>query len=97
MTRTAVLAALRALEQELRAKGVGALFLYGSVGRDEARADSDVDLFFDRAPGARIGLALVGMKHAIEDALGASVDFGSREGLHPMLREDIEAASVQVF
>ena len=97
MTRTAVLATLKALEQELRAKGVGALHLYGSVGRNEAQAGSDVDLFFDRAPGARIGLALVAMKHAIEDALGAPVDFGSREGLHPMLRADIEASSIQVF
>lgn len=97
MNRGDVLAVLKVLEPELRSKGVGALFLYGSLARNEASAASDVDLFFDRAPGARIGLSLIGMKHAIEDALIAPVDFGSREGLHPMLRADIEAAAIRVF
>lgn len=97
MTRDEAIAALKALETDLRSRGVGALYLYGSVARDAALATSDVDIFFDRAPGARIGLSLVGMKQDIEAALGVPVDFGSREGLHPLLRSDIEARSLRVF
>jgi len=97
MTRDEAITRLLALEPELRERGVGALYLYGSTARGEAGPRSDVDLFFDRLPGAKIGLALVTMKHAIEDALGSSVDFGSREGLHPLARADIEAAAVRIF
>lgn len=97
MSRDEAIAALKKLEVDLRRRGVGALYLYGSVARNAAGSTSDVDLYFDRAPGARIGLSLVGMKHDIEAALGVPVDFGSREGLHPLLRPDIEARSVLVF
>jgi predicted nucleotidyltransferase len=97
MTRDKTIAALKTLETDLRRQGLGALYLYGSVARDSAGSSSDVDLYFDRAPGARIGLSLLAMKHDIEALLGVPVDFGSREGLHPLVRSDIEAGSVRVF
>ena len=48
-----IVALLKAHEGELRARGVQALFLFGSVGRGEERSGSDVDLFFDHRSGAR--------------------------------------------
>src|SRR4051812_655609 len=42
-----VIARLRAHEAELHRAGVARLYLFGSVARQEARPDSDVDLFFD--------------------------------------------------
>ncbi len=46
LRRDEIVAVLKAHEAELRARGVQGLFLFGSVGRGEARA-SNVDLFFD--------------------------------------------------
>jgi len=45
--RADVIARLKASEVELRRLGVEHLYLFGSTARNEARLDSDVDLFFD--------------------------------------------------
>ena len=44
MNRATVLATLKQLEPRLRARGVAALYLYGSYARDEARPGSDLDI-----------------------------------------------------
>lgn len=89
---------LRSLEPELRSRGVAALYLFGSVARGEARADSDVDLFFDDAPNATLSLLdVIGIQHFLQDVLGAKVDLITRDSLHPLLRADIEAEAVPVF
>ena len=56
MERSAALARLKQHEAELKRLGVEQLYLFGSTARDEARADSDVDLFFDH-PEARLGFS----------------------------------------
>jgi predicted nucleotidyltransferase len=47
MNRNEIIAKLNAVEPQLRAHGVGALYLFSSHARDEAREDSDVDVFVD--------------------------------------------------
>jgi predicted nucleotidyltransferase len=47
--------------------------VFGSVARDEAEADSDVDLLVDLAPGRTL-LDLIGFKQEAEDILGRDVD-----------------------
>ena len=49
LTRDEVIARLKSAEPQLRARGVGALYLYGSYARDEARVDSDIDVFVEAA------------------------------------------------
>ena len=49
MTRAEVIAKLKTIEPQLRAHGVGALYLFGSHARDEEREDLDVDVFVDPA------------------------------------------------
>lgn len=46
MTRTDVISALKRHEAELKRLGVEHLFLFGSVARNDAADDSDIDLFF---------------------------------------------------
>ena len=46
MKRDEVLAILDAHREELQKLGVKSLSLFGSVARDEAHADSDVDLLY---------------------------------------------------
>lgn len=47
MQRDDALRLLRERREQLHALGVGQLFLYGSVARNEAREDSDVDLLVE--------------------------------------------------
>ena len=47
MQRDDALRLLRECREQLHALGVGQLFLYGSVARNQAREDSDVDLLVE--------------------------------------------------
>jgi len=96
MTRSEVLAKLEAHRDELRARGVLSMALFGSAARDEATDVSDVDILveFDRPTGL---LGLIGLKHRLEELLQVKkVDFLTREGLHPALKERILAETVDV-
>ena len=52
-TRDQTFQRLLAAEAEIRQLGVRRLALFGSVARDEARSDSDVDLLVEFAPGQK--------------------------------------------
>jgi hypothetical protein len=97
MTREEAIRRLKASEPDLLIAGVKHLYLFGSTARGEAGSASDVDLFFDHDLGA-IGLyELMGIKELATEILGTKTDMIPRRGLHPLLREKIEAAAVQVF
>lgn len=48
--------------------------MYGSVARGTQRADSDVDITFELAEGARMGWEIWDFLQDLEEALGAKVD-----------------------
>jgi len=97
MKRDVAIAILRQHETDLRGLGVDRLFLFGSTARDEAREESDVDLFFDHEKG-KVGLfALMEVKERAADILGQKADIMTRGSLHPRLRERIEQSAVRVF
>ncbi len=84
-------------QAELKRLGVESLYLFGSVARSEGRQDSDVDLFFDHPEGS-IGLfQLMEVREAAARILGRKADVTTRRGLHPRLKQRIEASAVQVF
>jgi len=93
--------AIRSLQQHadaIKAMGATSLYVFGSTVRDEARLDSDLDLFIDYDQDSRFNaFDLVGIKQFLEHQLGMHVDVTTRDGLHPMLRADIEQAAVRVF
>jgi predicted nucleotidyltransferase len=93
--RDQVAALLKAHEDELRARGVQGLFLFGSVGRGEERPGSDVDLFFDHRPG--LGLEVVAIQERLREIVAGEVDVTTRRSLHPLLRERILASAVRGF
>jgi predicted nucleotidyltransferase len=93
--RDQIVALLKAYEGELRARGVEGLFLFGSVGRGEERAGSDVDLFFDHRSG--LGLEVVAIQERLREIVPGEVDVTTRKSLHPLLRERITASAVRVF
>ena len=98
MGRDQVVSLLRQHEPEFRDAGVAALFLFGSVARDQARDVSDVDLFFDLArPQGFTLFDLVALQQRMREILGAEVDLMTRKGIHPRRRPRVEAEAIQVF
>jgi predicted nucleotidyltransferase len=98
MKRSDAIDGLRQRADAMQAMGVTGLYLFGSTGRDEARPDSDLDVFIDTDPSRRLSLIdLIGIKHFLEDALSTEVDITLRAGLHPLLKADIEQSAIRVF
>jgi predicted nucleotidyltransferase len=95
LTREEVVQKLVRHADELRAAGVEALFLFGSVARNEARAESDVDVFFDHRAG--LGFEVIGIQERIREILDARADVTTRRSLHPLLRPRIEAEALRVL
>ncbi len=99
MDRDEVIAKLKAVEPRLRAHGVGALYLFGSFARSEARMDSDIDVFVD--PGTEDFYSLnhfIGVYEVIQDAIpGRDIGYGTRNGLSKYIRPDVEREAVRIF
>ncbi|EME71505.1 nucleotidyltransferase [Paramagnetospirillum caucaseum] len=78
--------------------GVKALFLFGSVVRDEAKPTSDIDLMVDFFPGRPGGLfAYVDLKHALEGLLGRPVDLITSGNIKPRLQRRILDECLPVY
>lgn len=98
MRRDDAMARLKATEPALRAFGVTALYLFGSHARDEAGPDSDIDVFIDPAPETPFGfLPFMDAYETLQAAVGDKVDYGTRSGLRPVLKADIEREAIRVF
>jgi len=98
MKRTEAVSKLRERAAAIKAMGATALYVFGSTVRDEAEDASDLDLFIDYDPSGRFNaFDLVGIKQFLEDELDIPVDLTTRDGLHPMLRHDVEQTAVRVF
>ena len=54
---------------------LAAVYLFGSYGRGEATADSDVDLLVDLTGSTAHGMMLGGLYADLEDALGVGINF----------------------
>lgn len=97
MDRTEAITRLKQHEAELKQLGVQHLNLFGSTASGEAREDSDVDLFFDYERG-KLGLfQLMDVKERAAQILGRKADIMTRDSLHKVLRERIEASAILVF
>ena len=100
MRRDDIIARLKQAEPALRARGVGALYLFGSVARDAAHSNSDVDVFVDPVSDERFGfLAFMDAYETIQKAVGAEAEIGysTREGLSPYIRANVEHEAVRIF
>jgi uncharacterized protein len=98
MNRDDAIASIRRVEPVIRAMGATAVFLFGSTARNEANENSDVDVFIELDPTKKIGLfELFDIEEQLEKALGTKVDLGTRTGLHPVLKRDIEQSAIRVF
>lgn len=96
MNRAHVLHRLTESKAELaRRFGVTRLALFGSVVRDTARADSDVDVLvsFD---GPATSSRYFGVQFFLEDLLGRRVDLVADKALRPEIRPFVEREAAHV-
>ena len=95
MDRNEVIDRLRLAEHDLRRLGVRTLRLFGSVARDEATPESDVDLLVEfEGPATFSGF--MALKIFIEDLLGARVDLITEAGLREGVRPHVEREAIRV-
>jgi hypothetical protein len=96
--KSEVVATLKALEPELRQRGIASVAVFGSVVRGQAQPDSDVDVLVDVDPAAAFDLLdLIGVKNLLADRLGHTVDVVEREALKPRVRDSILTEAETVF
>lgn len=96
MGRDDILAILRDFKQNFAEKyGILEIGIFGSIARDEAREDSDVDICIKtKTPDP---FTLVHIKEEIESRVRKHVDIvRMREKMNPFLKERIEKEGVYV-
>jgi predicted nucleotidyltransferase len=95
MRRSETLQILAAHRDELTHMGVKTLAVFGSVARDEARPDSDVDIVVEfQSPATFDGY--MDLKFFFEDLLGHPVDLVTRKSIRPRLKPQIESEALYV-
>lgn len=93
--RQSIISLLQSAKSMLEQKyGVKALALFGSYSRNEATADSDVDVLVDFSKP--IGLAFVDLADELEQLLQTRVDLVSRNGIKPQYFQSIESELIYV-
>lgn len=98
MDRDQVLATLKAHEPELRRRGVRHAALFGSLARNEAGPDSDIDVLIDLEPDARVGVwEFIGIGHYLSDLFLTKVDVVERQALKPLVAPNAEHDAIHVF
>jgi len=87
---------LRRETPQVRARfGVRRLALFGSVARDEARPDSDVDVLVEFDGPVTLDRYMA-LKFHLEDALGVRVDLVTTSGLKPRARPVVEREAIDI-
>lgn len=96
MNRDKVLDVLRTHKQILSQRfGVSDLTLFGSVARDQANDDSDIDILvsYDKPATSK---AYFGLQFYLEDLLGRQVDLVTDKALRKEFRPHVEREAINV-
>ena len=91
-----MLALLKERESEWKALKVTRVQVFGSVARQEAGAESDVDVLLEFAPGAGL-LTLARAREYFEGLLGYRTDAVTEAGLKPPLLREVRLDAVDVL
>jgi predicted nucleotidyltransferase len=96
MKRDDVLRILQKERQELLDHyNISTLSVFGSVARDDARQDSDVDILveFSRPVGL---FQFIELQQRLEALLGSKVDLGTPRSLKPRIKAQVLQESIRV-
>ena len=96
LTRAKALLMLAANGEPLKRLGVEKIALYGSVARDEATLDSDVDVLVDLRDEFLTLEGYMDLCFFLEDLFGRRVDVTTFRSLKPHLKSSVLADAVPV-
>lgn len=96
MQRDKVLSILALHQEQLKQLGVKSLEIFGSVARDQAQPDSDVDFLVQFTEKGGL-FQLFRVQHYLENILGCAVDIGTEDALREHLREPVTRDIIRVF
>jgi uncharacterized protein len=95
ITAAEIIGILRDNEAALRAAGIRALSLFGSVARGEARANSDIDLAAEFDPTAKMDL--IRLERELRELLGREVQILPERIRKQRLRAEVDRDRVRAF
>jgi predicted nucleotidyltransferase len=85
-------------KEALRARGITALYVFGSVARGETARTSDVDVIVDYDPKSDFSLMDLSAVHRYLSArFGVNVDIVTRDGIHRRIRDDVLSEAVRIM
>jgi len=96
MKKSEVIRILNGQRKELQERFyISSLSLFGSVARDEADADSDVDLLveFNKPVGL---FQFIELQQRLEELLDCKVDLGTPRSLKPRIKEQVLQEAIRV-
>jgi uncharacterized protein len=96
--REEIIATLRAVQAELRQRGVRHAALFGSLARGEGKRTSDIYILIELDPQAPVGLfEYVGITQYLADLFPVRVDVANRSSLKPLVRPSVERDALYAF
>jgi uncharacterized protein len=97
LTRDEAIRRLQTVESEIRGLGVRRLALFGSVLRNEARPDSDVDVLVEFVPAEKTFDRFMALADLLERTLEHRVEVVTTESLSPFIGPHILAEATDVL
>jgi predicted nucleotidyltransferase len=97
LTRDDAVRRLEAAEAEIRRLGVRRLALFGSVLRNQARPESDVDVLVEFIPGEKTFDHFMALADLLESILEHPVEVVTTESLSPFIGPHILAEARDVL
>lgn len=98
MNKRDVIGVLQRNADALRARGISHAAVFGSVARDEARSDSDIDITIELAPDASLDIFnYVELKDFVASLFPDPVDVVNKDALRPHVAPSAAADSVYAF
>ena len=85
----------KAIEKIAAKYGIKKVSVFGSVARDEASADSDVDMLVEFSKP--VGLfQFIELQQRLEELLGCKVDLGTSRSLKPRIKDHVLQEAIRV-
>lgn len=98
MQSTEVIKILTENQLDLEQMGIKSLALFGSVARNEAKPDSDIDLLIEFYPDkSPRGLAFFDVQYHLEKILGKNVDLVQPNYLKSRIRDRVFTQAITIF